>query len=218
MSTSSKGLPSPEHRPTHPAQVIPLHGDTGARGGWKWMAGAIGITLALGVASGALVYSTLRVRFQRDINRIVFNRNWELLDDVSRKAGTVTDSLQTVLACLQICRGMIASCEFDTTRMRTAIDAGHLLATEVADYLVTKGVPFREAHDISGHLVRVATMKGVELAGLDVPTLKAAHSAFEADIAEWLDPARAVDRRDHIGGPARARVLAEIERIARELE
>jgi lipoprotein-anchoring transpeptidase ErfK/SrfK len=98
MSTSSKGLPSPEHRPTHPAHVIPLHGDTGARGGWKWMAGAIGITLALGVASGALVYSTLRVRFQRDINRIVFNRNWELLDDVSRKAGTVTDSLQTVLA------------------------------------------------------------------------------------------------------------------------
>jgi lipoprotein-anchoring transpeptidase ErfK/SrfK len=68
------------------------------RNGRKWMAGAIGITLALGIASGALVYSTLRVRFQRDINRIVFNRNWELLDDVSRKAGTVTDSLQTMLA------------------------------------------------------------------------------------------------------------------------
>ena len=59
------------------------------------MAGAIGITLALGIASGALVYSTLRVRYQRDINRIVFNRNWELLDDVSRKAGTVADSLQS---------------------------------------------------------------------------------------------------------------------------
>lgn len=62
------------------------------------MAGAIGITVALGMASGALVYSTLRVRFHRDINRIVFNRNWELLDDVSRKAGTVTDSLQSMLA------------------------------------------------------------------------------------------------------------------------
>ena len=62
------------------------------------MAGAIGITLALGLASGALIYTTLKVRFDRDINRIVFNRNWELLDDVSRKAGTVTDSLQTMLA------------------------------------------------------------------------------------------------------------------------
>lgn len=96
MSTPSKSVPSPEHRPIHPGNVIPLHGN--ARDGWKWMAGTIGMTLALGIASGALVYSTLRVRFQRDIDRIVFNRNWELLDDVSRKAGTVTDSLQTMLA------------------------------------------------------------------------------------------------------------------------
>lgn len=138
--------------------------------------------------------------------------------DLQETQEPLYDAVETVLACLRICRGMIASCEFDTQRMRAAIDAGHLLATEVADYLVTKGVPFREAHDISGHLVRVATMKGVELGGLDLPTLKAAHSAFEADIADWLDPARAVDRRNHTGGPARARVLAEIERIARELE
>jgi lipoprotein-anchoring transpeptidase ErfK/SrfK len=62
------------------------------------MAAGVCFTLALGIASGLFVYSTLRVRFQRDINRIVFNRNWELLDDVSRKAGTVTDSLQTMLA------------------------------------------------------------------------------------------------------------------------
>ena len=98
MSTSSKGVPSPEHRPSQPAHVIPLHAASGARGGWKWIAGVTGFALALGIASGVLVYSTLRVRFQRDINRIVFNRNWELLDDVSRKAGTVTDSLQTMLA------------------------------------------------------------------------------------------------------------------------
>lgn len=62
------------------------------------MASAIGITLGLGVASGALVFSTLGVRYQRDIHRAVFNQNWELLDDVSRKAGTVSDSLQTLLA------------------------------------------------------------------------------------------------------------------------
>jgi lipoprotein-anchoring transpeptidase ErfK/SrfK len=96
MSIPNEGGPSPAPRPHHPRHVIPLHQEP--RDGWKWMAGAIGITLALGIASGVLVYSTLRVRFQRDINRIVFNRNWELLDDVSRKAGTVTDSLQTMLA------------------------------------------------------------------------------------------------------------------------
>jgi lipoprotein-anchoring transpeptidase ErfK/SrfK len=96
MSIPREGVPSPESRP------IRLRPDISPavepRGGWKFVAGAVGITLALGIASGALVYSTLRVRFQRDINRIVFNRNWELLDDVSRKAGTVTDSLQTMLA------------------------------------------------------------------------------------------------------------------------
>jgi argininosuccinate lyase len=64
---------------------------------------------------------------------------------------------------------------------------------------------------------RPATERGVELAGLDLATLRAAHPAFEADVASWLDPARAVDRRDVIGGPARQRVLAEIARIESEL-
>ncbi|MEP7066236.1 MAG: L,D-transpeptidase [Gemmatimonadota bacterium] len=96
MSIPNEGVPSPAPRPNRPQLAFPQQEQ--ASGGWKWMAGALGITLALGIASGALVYSTLRVRFQRDINRIVFNRNWELLDDVSRKAGTVTDSLQTMLA------------------------------------------------------------------------------------------------------------------------
>ena len=52
---------------------------------------------------------------------------------------------------------------------------------------------------------------------LDLDTLRAAHAAFEADVASWLDPARAVDRRYVVGGPAGARVLAEIDRIEREL-
>jgi argininosuccinate lyase len=101
--------------------------------------------------------------------------------------------------------------------MRAAVDAGYLVATEVADYLVTKGVPFREAHDIAGHLVRVASGRGVELAQLTLDELRAAHASFGPDLAEWLDPARAVDRRDLVGGPARTRVLAEIQRIEHEL-
>jgi len=126
--------------------------------------------------------------------------------------------LQTVTACLEVCRGMIASSTFDTVRMRTAIDTGHLVATELADYLVAKNVPFREAHDVAGHLVRVADERGLQLAGLELATLREAHPLFDADVAEWLDPARAVDRRDLVGGPARERVLAEIARITAELE
>jgi argininosuccinate lyase len=137
--------------------------------------------------------------------------------DLQETQEPLYDAVETVRDCLAVARGMVASLTFDTARMRAAVDAGHLLATELADYLVTKGVPFREAHDISGHLVRVATEKGVELAGLPLETLKAAHASFGPDVAEWLDPGRAVDRRDLVGGPARGRVLAEIDRIEREL-
>ena len=137
--------------------------------------------------------------------------------DLQETQEPLYDAVETVEACLAIARGMIASLQFDTERMRAAIGAGHLVATELADYLVTKGVAFREAHDIAGHLVRVASERGVELAALDLDTLRAAHAVFESDVASWLDPARAVDRRDLVGGPARNRVLAEIDRIEREL-
>src|SRR4029077_2258009 len=103
------------------------------------------------------------------------------------------DAVDTVAASLEVARGMIASTVFDTVRMRAAIGAGHLVATELADYLVGKSVPFREAHDIAGHLVRVADDRGVELAALDLETLRAAHPSFGPDVADWLDPARAID-------------------------
>src|SRR6185369_8466993 len=114
--------------------------------------------------------------------------------DLQETQEPLYDAVETVLACLQIARGMIESLTFDTARMRAAIDAGHLVATELADYLVTKGVAFREAHDIAGHLVRTAGQR--ELSQLSLDELRTAHPAFDADIAEWLDPARAVDRRD----------------------
>lgn len=137
--------------------------------------------------------------------------------DLQETQEPLYDAVETALASLAVARGMVASLEFDTAKLRTAIDTGYLLATELADYLVTKGVPFREAHDVAGAIVRAASAKGVELAALPLSALQAEHPKFEADIADWLDPARAVDRRDLPGGPARARVLAEIDRISRDL-
>jgi argininosuccinate lyase len=137
--------------------------------------------------------------------------------DLQETQEPVYDAIETVAACLDVAAGMIASLEFDTVRMRAAVDAGHLAAAELADYLVTKGVAFRDAHDVAGALVRTAVDRGVELAALDLATLRAAHPAFDADVASWLDPARALDRRDLVGGPARSRVVAELDRIESEL-
>jgi argininosuccinate lyase len=101
--------------------------------------------------------------------------------------------------------------------MREAIDHGQLVATELADYLVTKGVAFRQAHDVAGGLARDATARGIELASLSPEELRKAHPAFGDDVSAWLDPARAVDRRDVVGGPARTQIVGEIDRIAHEL-
>lgn len=137
--------------------------------------------------------------------------------DLQETQEPLYDAIETVAASLEVARGMIATAVFDAARMSAAIATGHLAATELADYLVGKNVPFREAHDVVGGLVRTATERGVELAALDLAALKAAHPAFEPDVVSWFDPARAVDRRDVVGGPARQRVLAEIARIEREL-
>ncbi len=137
--------------------------------------------------------------------------------DLQETQEPLYDAVETLEACLTVARGMIDSLEFDVARLRAAIDEGHLVATELADYLVTRGVAFREAHDVAGHLVRIATERRIELRGLSLDDLRAVHPAFEADVSDWLDPARAVDRRDLIGGPARSRVIAEIDRICAAL-
>jgi argininosuccinate lyase len=137
--------------------------------------------------------------------------------DLQETQEPLYDAVETLEACLAVTRGMIESLEFDVARLRAAIDEGHLVATELADYLVTRGVAFREAHDIAGHLVRLATERQIELRGLSIDELRAVHPAFAADVFDWLDPARAVDRRDLPGGPAKSRVLAEIDRISAEL-
>ena len=138
--------------------------------------------------------------------------------DLQETQEPLYDAVETLAASLAVAAGMVGSLVFDVVRMRAAIDAGFLVATELADYLVTRGVAFREAHDVAGHLVRTASERGLELHQLELAELRAAHPAFDADVADWLDPVRAVDRRDVIGGPARERVIAEIERVERELE
>jgi argininosuccinate lyase len=137
--------------------------------------------------------------------------------DLQETQEPLYDAVETAESCLRVAAGMIASLELDVLRLRAAVGEGHLVATELADYLVSRGVAFRDAHDVAGTLVRRAIDRGVELVGLSLDELRAVHPRFDQDVYEWLDPARAIDRRDVVGGPARGRVLAEIDRIAAEL-
>jgi len=133
--------------------------------------------------------------------------------DLQEDKRPIIDAFDCVVPCLTALAGALATARFDAAKLRAAIDRGHLCATDVADFLVLAGVPFRDAHHLVGGLVREAETRGVELSGLPADVLRAAHPALGSpELAKVLDPALAVERRALIGGPARetvARAAAE---------
>ena len=106
--------------------------------------------------------------------------------------------------------GAIATATFNTERMEQALDDGFVDATEIADWLATKGVPFREAHHVTGELVSYALEQGTSLGQLSLAELQKHHDAFDESVFAVLDMEAAVDRRASTGGPARQRVQAAL--------
>ncbi len=138
--------------------------------------------------------------------------------DLQETQEPLYDAVETTAESLGVMAGLVAGLVFDPVALSRAVDAGNLTATELADHLVSRGMPFRRAHDLAGAAVRRAIELGVDLRQLPMDELRAIAPEVGADVAEWLDPVRAVDRRDVAGGPARARVLGELERIEKLLE
>ena len=95
--------------------------------------------------------------------------------------------------------------------MKAALAGGHLCATDLADFLVQRGLPFREAHHVVGAIVREAEERGVQIAELPENVLVAAHPSLTGpELRLALDPEAAVERRSLVGGPAKARVQSAI--------
>ncbi|HZI30096.1 MAG TPA: argininosuccinate lyase [Gemmatimonadaceae bacterium] len=109
------------------------------------------------------------------------------------------DAVDTMMLVVPAVAGALDEVRFDAARMRSAVSAG-LMATDLADYLVDRGVSFREAHGAVGRLVREAEHAGVELDGLPLPSFAAAHSTFGADVLDALKPERSLARRNLPGG------------------
>ena len=139
--------------------------------------------------------------------------------DLQETQEPLYDAIETALTCTRVMTGLIAGSKFDKERMKRALGEGHLLATELADHLAARGLPFRQAHAAAGAIVRRAVEKGVQLSELSVDEMRTAAGLPEIDdgIKSALDDARAVDRRDVIGGPARNRVVSAIEAAERRL-
>ena len=138
--------------------------------------------------------------------------------DLQEDKAPVFDAFDTVRDCLAVLTGAIASASFDKERMAAALHAGFLDATEVADWLASRGVPFREAHHVAGKLVQQAIKEGKTLTELSLGTYQAAHEAFDNSIFMSLDMETAVERRNVFGGPARSRVSEAIGELRGRLQ
>ena len=124
----------------------------------------------------------------------------------------VFDAIDTVKDTLRAFCDMMAGVEPQADAMHQAAQAGYPTATDLADYLVRHGTPFRTAHDIVGQTVRAASERGCGLEDLPLDVLKSFSPAIEEDVYEVLKLEGSVNARNHLGGTAPAQVRAQVER------
>ena len=130
--------------------------------------------------------------------------------DLQEDKEAVFDAHDTVVTCLRVMTDTIAKSRFRPEAAARLLRKGHLLATELADFLVQeKGVAFRDAHEVVGKVVRTLDEQGKDLSDVDDAWLASLDSRFRG-CGKWLDFRRAVDRRDHVGGTATRQVKLQL--------
>ncbi len=129
--------------------------------------------------------------------------------DLQEDKGTLFDSVDTLGIVLPAIEGAIRGAEFQTDPIEAALDP-QLLATDLADYLVGAGVPFRKAHEVVATVVRVAEDQGVAVNQLPLEAFQEAHAAFGSDVLDVFEWERSVEAREAPGGTARKTVLEQI--------
>ena len=128
------------------------------------------------------------------------------------------DAVDTLKDSLGVFAGMIAGLAPVPGAMRAALAEGHATATDLADYLVRRGVPFRDAHEVVARAVREAERRGTDLARLPLATLRRFSPKIGADVKRMLTPEGSVAARDHIGGTAPAQVRKAAARARKRLK
>jgi len=132
--------------------------------------------------------------------------------DLQEDKESLFDSLDTLRSCLRMFAGMIGTAEFNAKRMEAACAGGFMEATDAADYLVRKGLPFRNAHETVALVVRDCVEAGqTHIAGRSLAQLRSRSKLFEDDVYAALKPTACVRARDLPGGPAPKEVRRQIK-------
>ncbi len=136
--------------------------------------------------------------------------------DLQEDKAPVFQATDTLLAILPVLAGALRTITVKTERMRNAIDAT-MMATDLADYLVNKGVPFRDAHSLAGKAVRAAAEANVSLEEMSLEAYQAI-GPFEADVYQVFDPMKSIDKRNATGGTSRQSVKKQIAKCRESLQ
>ena len=128
------------------------------------------------------------------------------------------DTVETILNSLDVLAGMLSSMQVNKAKMQQSTENDFSNATELADYLAEKGLPFREAHEIVGKLVLDSIKHGKNIQDWDLEELQAYHPLIEEDIYIYLRPETAVQRRNSLGGTGFEQVKFQIEQAKKELK
>ncbi len=137
--------------------------------------------------------------------------------DMQEDKEPLFDTVDTLSLSLQIACGVISTMRPHPAHMRLALTA-EMLATDLAEYLVRKGVPFRDTHHIAGAAVSMAELQGIPISELELEDLQRLHDAFEEDVEDVWDFERSVEQRDVAGGTSRRAILAQIAQLQRWMD
>jgi argininosuccinate lyase len=133
--------------------------------------------------------------------------------DLQEDKEPLFDAVDTVKNCLTIFTEMIGQTKFDSGRMHAAAEGGLSMATDLAEYLVLKGMPFRKAHEVVGKIVAYCLKRGKTLHQLTLNEYRKFSANFSADILQSINLEKSVNSRRHQGGTARTAVLKRIRDI-----
>lgn len=129
--------------------------------------------------------------------------------DLQESVEPMLDHVKTIGDSIQIATGVLSTLTANPEKMRAALD-GFMLATDLADYLVRKGVPFRETHHISGQVVALSEKTGIPMEKLSYEKLKSVDARFKEDVSACFDFDRSVEMRTSKGGTSKKCVLEQI--------
>jgi argininosuccinate lyase len=137
--------------------------------------------------------------------------------DMQEDKESLFDAVDTVEQCLMVMTRLLKKLSFNKEVMKKAIDKGYLVATDLADYLVGRGLTFRKAHQIVGEMVLYGIGQKKEFNQFSLDEMNRFSKEIENNVYAWLDPAQCVERRNLPGGTASERVKKSIKKAKREI-